>query len=942
MNIKYVENDPSFNSGDSLLKERSSNFYDALTNSNVSLSQVEVEQENAIPKEYADYVEAFNEKDVAILPPQRSFDLAINLKDPEKSPPFLKIYSLSLKEESILKSWIEENLKKGFIRPSKSPAAAPIFFVPKKDSDELRPCIDYRELNNNSVRDGHPLPLISDVFSKFSSATIFTKLDLKGAYNLVRIKSGDEWKAAFRCKYGQFEPLVVQFGLMNAPAVFQRFVNSLFPDLIDIHIVIYLDDILIFSEDMETHVRIVKEVLKRLIDHQLVLKKSKCIFHSRSLTFLGHTITTDGIRMETDKIEAIDKFMVPLNVKKLRSFLGLANYYRRFIKNFSDLALPLTNLTRKSVQFNWSPECQTAFEQLKEAIKRDVVLQHPQLNQKFYLFTDASDAAVGAVLSQIVDEAYRPVEFLSRKLLTSEMNYSVYDKELLAIVEAFKNWRHFLIHSPIEVEVFCDHHNLKFFRNNQLLKPRHARWAEFLSQFCFKIVHISGKENLVADALSRSQDSPKDKEHAQLIDDSLLKSLNLNPIQTEHDWPEDVARMLESPDNQWNCDIHEYSQYKNHIKNFAVIGGKLYFSSDDKWKRLYLPINQRTAALERFHDNLAHLGVESVKDLIKRRYYWPSLLVDLKDYIRNCPKCQLARNRRSVSVESPARPVPPVAVPFERFGIDFMQNLPLTKLGNRHLITCVDYATRWIIARPVPEMSADQIVAFLYEEVILNFGAPFELISDRGASFLSETVQQFLSMNSIKHVCTSPYHPQTNGMIERIHSMVNHSIKTLTQSKPFRWDEFVGQTLFALRIRRHSVTKNSPFFLLYGVEPRLPGDTAPPRQIVAPLDPEENQRLIDEVTNERLEELGIQRKTAFINSKTQADSYKRTDIDDYYFEINDWVKMKNFGKKKFQFSWKGPFVIVGFGYPGTYWLQKPNGERLPALINQKKSCSLVI
>jgi hypothetical protein len=380
MNIKYVENDPSFNSGDSLLKERSSNFYDALTNSNVSLSQVEVEQENAIPKEYADYVEAFNEKDVAILPPQRSFDLAINLKDPEKSPPFLKIYSLSLKEESILKSWIEENLKKGFIRPSKSPAAAPIFFVPKKDSDELRPCIDYRELNNNSVRDGHPLPLISDVFSKFSSATIFTKLDLKGAYNLVRIKSGDEWKAAFRCKYGQFEPLVVQFGLMNAPAVFQRFVNSLFPDLIDIHIVIYLDDILIFSEDMETHVRIVKEVLKRLIDHQLVLKKSKCIFHSRSLTFLGHTITTDGIRMETDKIEAIDKFMVPLNVKKLRSFLGLANYYRRFIKNFSDLALPLTNLTRKSVQFNWSPECQTAFEQLKEAIKRDVVLQHPQLN----------------------------------------------------------------------------------------------------------------------------------------------------------------------------------------------------------------------------------------------------------------------------------------------------------------------------------------------------------------------------------------------------------------------------------------------------------------------------------------------------------------------------------------------------------------------------------
>ena len=561
--------------GELLSKERSSNFCHTSNDRKVveTLSmKTGLELPAGVPTEYSEYAQAFYENELSKLPPTRSFDLEINLKNPQRDPPFMKIYSLSSKEEVILKDWINKNLNAGLIRPSKSPAAAPIFFVPKKDGS-LRPCIDYRLLNENSIRDNHPLPLISDVFTKFSNSKIFSKLDLQGAYNLVRIKEGDEWKCAFRCKFGHFEPLVVQFGLTNAPATFQRFVNSIFPDLIDIHIVCYQDDILIFSNDLETHIKIIKEVLKRVIENQLVLKASKCLFHTDSLTFLGHTISTEGIKMELDKVKAIDDFCPPTCVKQLRSFLGLANYYRRFIPNFSDLVLPLTNMTRKNSIFDWDENCQNSFKKVKDYIKNGAILNHPDTSKPFYLFTDASDNALGSVLTQLVEGVYRPIEFFSRKFGQSELNYSVYDKELLAIVESFKNWRHFLIHSTEEVQVFCDHNNLKFFRTTQLLKPRHARWAEFLSEFSFKISHIPGKDNSVADALSRSFNlQANDSNEIQLIPDSKWDTANIDnltvstmllllPTQVSHDWPEDIARMLESADNQWTCQEHDYAKY---------------------------------------------------------------------------------------------------------------------------------------------------------------------------------------------------------------------------------------------------------------------------------------------------------------------------------------------------------------------------------------------
>ena len=924
---KKEDQRPGQAQGELFDKERSSNPSDAPLTDRI-----------ALPDKYREFQPVCESKDALSLPPSRTFDLEINLKDDSLQPPFLKIYPLSVKEEEELKNWIDRNLKQGLIRPSRSPAGAPIFFV-KKKSGGLRPCIDYRGLNSNTIRDAHPLPLIDDIFSKFSHAKIFTTIDLKGAYNLVRIKEGHEWKAAFRCKFGHFEPLVVQFGLTNAPSAFQRFVNSIFVDLLDRGVVIYLDDIMIYSADVEEHEKMVREVLRRLLENQLVIALEKCSFSTDKLLYLGHEISADGVRMERDKMASIEDFPVPRNVRNLRSFLGLINYYRKFIPDFSKVALALTQLTRKDVEFSWGELQEDAYRELKNIIRNDVMLRHANPAEQFILFTDASDFALGSVLTQLdMEGCSRPVEFYSRKFLPSEVNYSVYDKELLAIVESFEHWRHYLVHSRHTVLVKSDHNNLKYFRTARILKPRHARWAEKLSEFDFLIEHISGKENVVADLLSRSPafgisvDEPRE---VKLLLDSQWKSgMELAPLETQeiHDWPEDIAKYLASEDNRWECTSHPLQVYKKYMKDFQVIGDKLYFN-DEGIQRLYLPRDQRKAALRRFHDDLGHLGADSISKLVKRRYYWPLLEQDLRQYCRSCSLCQLARSRGS-SPRPPLTPIPPVAQPGERWGLDFLSNLPASKLGRTCLLTAVDYATRWVEVQPLERMTSDNVIQFLYSRIVTRFGCPFEIITDRGLPFMAESVSQFLDFNKIKHLVTSPYHPMTNGMVERMHGMLNHGITTMIREKVDRWDEFLDQIVFGIRTRTHAVTGYSPFYLLYGVEPRFPGDMDPPNQVRAPLDELERLAEVEGITNRTLEELGVARGKGFLKSLEQAQEMEGDSGKDFYFKIGDMVKMKEKQKKKFGFSWKGPYFVVEYGFFPTYWLMKPDGQRLDNVVNQ--------
>jgi len=334
-----------------------------------------------IPSHCLDFAAVFNERNCDVLPPHREYDCEIKLKD-NSNLFYGPIYPLTETERDELKKYLKENLEKGFIRKSTSPAGAPILFVRKKDGT-LRLCIDYRKLNDMTIRNSYPLPLIGDLLDRVKGAKYFTKLDLKSAYNLVRIKEGDEYKTAFRTRYGHFEYLVMPFGLKNAPATFQHFINDVLSDYLDDFVISYIDDILIYSNSLEEHHEHVRKVLRKLLDNKLYVNLEKCEFDVTKTTFLGFVLSQDGLEMDKEKVKVILDWPIPTTVKEVQSFIGLSNYYRIFIKDFAKIANRLHKHTRKYVPFNWGPDQQKAFDKFKELFTSAPILRHPDSNKPF-------------------------------------------------------------------------------------------------------------------------------------------------------------------------------------------------------------------------------------------------------------------------------------------------------------------------------------------------------------------------------------------------------------------------------------------------------------------------------------------------------------------------------------------------------------------------------
>ena len=379
-------------------------------------------------------------------------------------------------EQKELDEFLVENLKSGRIRPSKSPFASAFFFIKKKDG-HLRPVQDYRKLNAITRHNRYPLPLINELVDKLKSAKYYTKFDVRWGYNNVRMAEGDEWKAAFRTNRGLFEPLVMFFGLTNSPATFQTMMNSLFKHLIDRGVVvIYIDDIMIFTKTIEEHRSVVKEVLQILRDKHLYLRHDKCDFEVQETEFLGLVIAQDQVKMDHKKVAAIKDWPTPTSKKQLRGFLGFLNFYRRFVQNFAQIARPLNALTSVKKEFEWTPECQEAFQKLKDTITSAPSLAMPTDADPYRVETDGSGIGIGAILSQKHDGIWHPVAFISRSLNDAERNYHAADLEMLAIIFALTEWRHYLLDATHPVEILTDHKNLEFFRKPQDLSRRQARW----------------------------------------------------------------------------------------------------------------------------------------------------------------------------------------------------------------------------------------------------------------------------------------------------------------------------------------------------------------------------------------------------------------------------------------------------------------------------------
>jgi hypothetical protein len=488
----------------------------ALVACNHLIASASQTKENAeLPDRLKDFTDVFSPVNAATLAPNREdVDLAIDVQ-PGSQPPYGPLYPLSPAELEVLRQYLQENLEKGFIRYSKSPAGSPILFVPKKDGT-LRLCVDYRGLNAVTIKNRYPLPLISEIMDRVSGATCFSKIDLKDAYYRIRIKPGDEWKTAFRTRYGHFEYLVVPFGLTNAPAAFQSYINQALRGLVDDFCIVYLDDILVFSRTEQEHTDHLRQICGRLREAELYAKPSKCQFYKKRMEFLGFVITVDGVEMDPQRVQTIKEWKAypPKTYRDIQVLLGFCNFYRRFIRDYARLARPLTMLLkgskngRKMGDFDkeWGDKQRQAFLRLLGAFEQAPLLRHYDPNAPCRVETDASKYALGAIFSQKKENGlWHPVAFFSKQFKGAELRYGTPDQEMMAIVEAFKHWRHYLEGSRYPIEVLSDHQNLQRFMTQKRLNGRQARWCYYLTPYDFHIVYRTGRTN-PADAPSRRPD----------------------------------------------------------------------------------------------------------------------------------------------------------------------------------------------------------------------------------------------------------------------------------------------------------------------------------------------------------------------------------------------------------------------------------------------------
>ncbi|KAF8752184.1 hypothetical protein RHS01_08124 [Rhizoctonia solani] len=507
-------------------------------------------------------------------------------------------------ESATLKDWLRDKLQAGKIRPSKSSISSPVMFVPKKDGSR-RLVVDYRRLNNQTKKNVYLLPRPDDLMAQLCGAKIFTKLDLRWGYNNVRVKEGDEWKTAFRTKYGLYKSLVMTFGLTNALASFQHFMNDLFKDLLNV-CVIYLDDILIYSKDDASHTQHVHKVLCRLMENQLFCKASKCTFHVTSVEYLGIIVLDKGFSLDKLKIQAVQEWPTPTKVKEVQLFLGFANFLRRFVANFSHMARPLHNLVKKDTPWKWDTKEQEAFQGLKNAITNAPVLCHADPSKPYFLETDASGAALGSILSQQQEDGrLHPLGFLSESFKGAEQNYDTHDKELLVIICSFEYWRIFLEGTLHPVTVFTDHRNLEYWKESCTFNRRHARWHLLLAGYNFQIVYRPGKQSGKPDALSRRLDhanippanqtmlpNPVFANVALVIPEKELQ----RQIEVSLDQDESLEEILQFLQNESKAPL----SIKKAFKDYKMEAGLLFYQG-----RIVVPDvgTLRTDLLHIFHDS---------------------------------------------------------------------------------------------------------------------------------------------------------------------------------------------------------------------------------------------------------------------------------------------------------------------------------------------------
>ena len=835
---------------------------------------------------------------------------ATNVKhyiDTGEHPPIRSMpYRTSYKEKEIIENEVKKMLDSGLIKESKSPWSSPIVLVPKKDGT-IRFAIDYRKLNSITKKDAHSVPLISDILETLSESRIYTKLDLRSGFWAISLDEKTQEKTAFTTHLGLFEWLVLPFGLSNSPSCFQRYLQQVLNDYLWRFVLVFIDDICIFSKTTEEHEIHVQKVLERLDKHNLRLNPSKCEFSTDQITYLGHVITPEGLKPDPEKIMAVKEFPVPRRLKDVRSFLGLSSYYRRFIKGYAQLAKPMNILLEKDQPFIWSEECQKAFDTLKEKLITPPIISHFIPGLPIILYTDACGYAIGGILAQLKEGKEHVIAYISKSLTKEQMKYSVCELEALAILWSIQKLRHYLYGAKFTIKT--DNHSLCYLMKMKDVSGRLARWSLILQGYDFDIAYKSGKLHTNCDCISRYPFEKPDPD----IDDFamlLIEDLNIAEKQQKDTWCKEIVRQLTENKN------------KKYLINYEIKNGLLYrVTQDDSQRKIYLlcvPKKLRRKILTELHDSpmSGHLGFLRTYTKLRERFFWRKIENSVRQYCRNCRSCQLMKGVRGL----PYGDLNSIKYPrfaWEFIGMDIAGSLNVTPRKNRYIIVVIDYYTRYIEMAPLKNMKSQTIADFFVNNIVVRYGAVKTVLTDLGRSFKSDFIEDVFKLVNSKHVCSTAYHPQTNGLCERVIQTVRSMLSHYVNERFDDWDLLLNKLAFAYNSTKQSTTGESPYKLLFGREPLLPIDITfnLPNDFRYGLKYKETMEDCQEIVRIRVRDAQESQK-AHYDSKHFSASFNVGDL----VALHENTRVVGMSQKFFP-KFSGPYKITRQITPVTYEIQ---------------------
>lgn len=704
-----------------------------------------------------------------------------------------KYYPISKFVLEDLNKEVDRMLKMGVIEEAICcPWNNPVVAVKKKDGS-MRLCLDARKLNSIIIQEAYPIPHIASIMNNLSGSKFLSSIDLEAAFWQIPLDPASKQKTAFTIpQRGHFQFKVVPFGLSTASQALSRVMNHIFIDL-EPKVFVYLDDLIIATNDFDEHLRLLQEVARRLEAAGLTINADKSVFCRRSIKYLGYILDENGWNVDKEKTEAISKFPTPSSKKEVQRFLGMCGWYRRFIRDFSKVAAPLTELTKAKIKFRWNESCEIAFSTLKQLLCTAPVLSTPDYTKPFSVSCDASDVALGAVLSQEYDGNERAIAYFSQKLSPSERKYSVTERECLAVIRAIEKFRGYI--EGTRFTVYCDHSSLTYLKSMKNPTPLMARWILRLNAFSFDIRYRKGTCNVVPDCLSRPG------EISAITDDS---------AQNSDPWFEDLQQRVKTEGKKYS--------------DFKIVQGKVFkncMMTDEfgnrntRWKEV-VPESQRQDIIRRFHDlpTAAHLGFDRTLHKIQLDYYWPNMAFDVRRHVRSCNICKSSKAPTTVLTPAMGN-VKPARHPWELISIDWVGPMVRSKHGNTVLLVIVDWITKFVIAEPFRMAHARQLVEFLEKYVFLKFSTPRIILTDNGSQFVSNCFQSLLRRYNIEPMRTAFYSPMCNPA-ERTNRTLVTCIRTLLDDDQRDWDANLQQIVCAINSAKHETLGCSPYFANFG------------------------------------------------------------------------------------------------------------------------------